>query len=65
VLDSTLMAYRLSEDRRVRLPVIVNLDGFYLSFTREPVYMPDPVRVHESVGDLGRFSGSETCALVY
>jgi pyruvate ferredoxin oxidoreductase alpha subunit len=25
----------------VRLPVIVNLDGFYLSFTREPVELPD------------------------
>ena len=42
VLDSTLMAYRLSEDKRVRLPVIVNMDGFYLSFTREPVNIPDP-----------------------
>lgn len=41
VLDSILMAYRLAEDERVRLPVIVNLDGFYLSFTREPVQIPD------------------------
>lgn len=41
VLDSTLMAYRLAEDERVRLPVIVNMDGFYLSFTREPVELPD------------------------
>jgi len=40
VLDSILMAYRLVEDRRVRLPAIVNLDGFYLSFTREPVELP-------------------------
>jgi pyruvate ferredoxin oxidoreductase alpha subunit len=40
VLDSTLMAYRLAEDERVRLPVIVNMDGFYLSFTREPVVIP-------------------------
>jgi pyruvate ferredoxin oxidoreductase alpha subunit len=41
VLDSTLIAFRLGEDERVRLPVIVNLDGFYLSFTREPVELPD------------------------
>ena len=41
VLDSVLIAYRLAEDARVRLPVIVNLDGFYLSFTREPVEIPD------------------------
>ncbi len=40
VLDSILLAYRLAEDSRVRLPVIVNLDGFYLSFTREPVSIP-------------------------
>lgn len=40
VLDQTLIAYRLAEHHRVRLPVIVNLDGFYLSFTREPVELP-------------------------
>lgn len=42
VLDTIILAYRLAEDERVRLPVIVNLDGFYLSFTREPVEIPDP-----------------------
>jgi pyruvate ferredoxin oxidoreductase alpha subunit len=42
VLDSVLLATRLAEDERVRLPVIVNQDGFYLSFTREPVEIPDP-----------------------
>ena len=41
VLDSILMAYQLSENPRVRLPAIVNLDGFYLSFTREPVEIPN------------------------
>ena len=45
VLDSVLLAYRLSEDERVRLPVIVNLDGFHLSFTREPVELPDAAAV--------------------
>lgn len=45
VLDSVLMAYRIAEDARVRLPVIVNLDGFLLSFTREPVTIPDPEQV--------------------
>jgi len=45
VLDGVLMAYRLAEDERVRLPVIVNLDGFYLSFTREPVELPDREQV--------------------
>jgi pyruvate ferredoxin oxidoreductase alpha subunit len=45
VLDSILLGYRLAEDERVRLPVIVNLDGFYLSFTREPVEIPEPEAV--------------------
>ncbi len=42
VLDSVLIAYRVAEDGRVRLPAIVNQDGFYLSFTREPVDLPEP-----------------------
>jgi pyruvate ferredoxin oxidoreductase alpha subunit len=50
VLDSVLLAYRLAEDRRVRLPVIVNLDGFYLSFTREPVAIPDADAVQRFIG---------------
>ncbi|HXH10612.1 MAG TPA: pyruvate synthase [Alphaproteobacteria bacterium] len=45
VLDSVLMAYRIAEDPRVLLPAIVNLDGFYLSFTREPVTLPAPEQV--------------------
>jgi pyruvate ferredoxin oxidoreductase alpha subunit len=42
VVDGVLLAYRVAEDHRVRLPAIVNLDGFYLSFTREPVVLPEP-----------------------
>lgn len=41
VFDSIVVAYRLAENRRVLLPAIVNLDGFYLSFTREVVELPD------------------------
>ncbi len=47
VLDSVLMAYRLSEHADVLLPVLVNLDGFYLSFTREPVEIPSPEAVRD------------------
>ncbi len=50
VLDTLLIAYRLGEDERVRLPVIVNLDGFYLSFTREPVTIPDEAMARQFVG---------------
>lgn len=42
VLDGVLLACRLGEDPRVRLPALVNLDGFQLSFTREPVEIPEP-----------------------
>ncbi len=45
VLDSVLIAYRLAEHPHVRLPVLVNLDGFYLSFTREPVTIPAQAEV--------------------
>lgn len=47
VLDSILMAYRIAEDKRVSLPVLVNMDGYYLSFTREPVEIPDKEKVIE------------------
>jgi pyruvate ferredoxin oxidoreductase alpha subunit len=50
VLDSVLLAFRLAEDKRVRLPVIVNLDGFYLSFTREPVIIPEAEAVRRFIG---------------
>lgn len=45
VLDSILLAFRIAEDPRVLLPVLVNLDGFYLSFTREPVEIPSEKQV--------------------
>lgn len=50
VLDSVLMAFRIAEHASVRLPVIVNLDGFTLSFTREPVELPDAAQVARFVG---------------
>jgi len=58
VTDLVLMAYRVAEDKRVMLPAIVNLDGFYLSFTREPVILPEQKLVdrflppYEPVGPL-------------
>ena len=41
-LDFVLMGYKIAEDPRVYLPVLVNIDGFYLSFTREPVKIINP-----------------------
>ena len=44
VVDQLLIGFRLAESEDVRLPVIVNLDGFYLSFTREVVQLPDKAK---------------------
>lgn len=63
VLDSVLMAFRLGEAAKVRLPVLVNLDGFYLSFTREPVEIPSPEQVRAFLPPFdpgrNRFRGGE------
>lgn len=45
VLDFILIGHRVAEHPQVALPVLVNMDGFYLSFTREPVVLPDPSEV--------------------
>lgn len=58
VVDSILLAYRLGEDERVRLPVIVNLDGYYLSFTREPVILPS---VEQAKSFLQPYDPETTC----
>jgi pyruvate/2-oxoacid:ferredoxin oxidoreductase alpha subunit len=47
VLDTVLMAYRLSEDLAVRLPAMVTEDAFYLSHTVEPVDLPSAAEVDE------------------
>lgn len=50
VLDTLLIAYRIAEHPQVRLPIIVNQDGFYLSFTREPVQIPDAEAAKQFIG---------------
>ncbi len=40
-VDLVLHAFRVAEDRRVSLPIIVNIDGFTLSHVIEPIEMPD------------------------
>ena len=67
VLDSILMAYRLAEHPSVLLPAIVNLDGFYLSFTRETVNVPASEEVDDFlppfVPAFPTLSGRESVAL--
>jgi pyruvate ferredoxin oxidoreductase alpha subunit len=66
VLDSVLMGYRLAEHPDVLLPVLVNLDGFHLSFTREPVELPALEAVREFLPAYdpahARFSASHAMA---
>jgi pyruvate ferredoxin oxidoreductase alpha subunit len=44
-LDLVIQAYRIAEDKRVLTPVMINLDGFVLTHTYEPVLVPDQVEV--------------------
>jgi len=46
-LDATLMAFRLAEDRRVLLPVMICLDGFILSHTVEKMELPEQAEVDD------------------
>ncbi len=41
VLDTCIMSYKIAEDDRVYLPVTLGLDGYILSYTAEPVEIPD------------------------
>lgn len=47
VLDTGIMAYKIAEDERVRLPVAFGLDGYVLSYTAEPVEIPDQEAVDD------------------
>ncbi|MFC1872663.1 transketolase C-terminal domain-containing protein [Chloroflexota bacterium] len=39
-VDNTLVAFRVAEDKRVLLPVMVHMDGFHLSHMIESIVMP-------------------------
>lgn len=40
-VDNIFCAFRMGEDPRVMLPVMVHLDGFHLSHVIEPITLPD------------------------
>lgn len=46
-LDQTLMNFKVAEDHRVLLPTMMSLDGFYLSYSQERVYLPDQEAVDD------------------
>ena len=49
VVDSVLCAFRIGEDRRVLLPVMIHLDGFHLSHMIEPIVLPEPDEVKQFI----------------
>jgi len=47
VVDTLIEAYRIAEDKRVLLPVMVCMDGFILTHTIEPADLPHEKEVDE------------------
>jgi pyruvate ferredoxin oxidoreductase alpha subunit len=47
VFDNILCAFHVAGDRRVLLPVMVHLDGFYLTHMIEPIYIPEQGEVDQ------------------
>jgi pyruvate ferredoxin oxidoreductase alpha subunit len=54
-LDTTLLAYRVAEDKRVMLPCALSMDGAFLTHSQHIVQVPDPELVRRFVPpyDLG------------
>jgi len=44
-VDNTIIAFRIAEDNRVLLPVMVHLDGFNLTHVIEPIVLPEESEV--------------------
>jgi len=47
IMDLTIQAFRLAEDHEIQLPVMVNYDGYYLSFLAESVEIPGIAEVDD------------------
>ena len=50
-LDSVILAYKIAENKRVRLPIMVCLDGFFLSHSSELVEVPEQRLVNQYLGE--------------
>jgi len=50
VVDQTICAFKIAEDRRVMLPAIVNMDGFSMSHVIEPIRFYDTQKVRDFLG---------------
>ncbi|MDH3617080.1 MAG: pyruvate ferredoxin oxidoreductase [Gammaproteobacteria bacterium] len=52
VLDTTLLAFRLAEDRRILLPVMTCMDAFIVSHTQTETTLPEQTDVDRFLPDL-------------
>jgi len=52
VLDTTLLAFRLAEDRRILLPVLACMDAFIVSHTQTETMLPEQTEVDSFLPDL-------------
>lgn len=50
-LDFTMIAYRVSEDERVLVPTMVDIDGFFCSHLTEPVNVPTEEEAEKFIQD--------------
>ncbi|MFC2048019.1 pyruvate ferredoxin oxidoreductase, partial [Chloroflexota bacterium] len=48
-VDNVLCAFRIGEDQRVLLPVMIHLDGFHLTHVVEPIIFPEQSEVDQFV----------------
>ena len=48
-VDNVLCAFCIAEDQRVLLPVMIHVDGFYLTHVIEPIYLPEQKRVDQFI----------------
>jgi len=46
-VDNLICAFRIGEDKRVLLPVMVHLDGFHLTHVIEPISFPEQSKVDQ------------------
>ena len=52
VLDTTLLAFRLAEDRRILMPALVCMDAFIVSHTQTETTLPEQTEVDRYLPDL-------------
>lgn len=52
IFDSVIMCYRLAEDYDIQLPVMLNYDGYYLSFLAEGIQIPEQEAVDQFLAPL-------------